>query len=138
MVDSEHDDAYHTRFKSEMRASGIEGPSGLAKALGFSYQAAKKFLEGGGLGLEKHFAAAALFGVRAEWLATGSGPRTETSASTTAAQAIHSLRAMLAGHSQSRRQTLGSMLDRLSQFPDDAELADEVILFLKPPAKKAA
>lgn len=138
MVDSEHDDDYHTRFKAEMRSAGIEGPTGLAKTLGFSYQAAKKFLEGGGLSLDKHFAAAERFGVRAEWLATGKGSRTELIKAPTTGDAIDMLRALLAEHSAARRQTIGSMLERLAISPEDSDLAGELELFLKLPAQKAA
>lgn len=49
--------------------------SELARALGVSYQAVRKVLQGGQFGTENNAAAARRLGVNSDWLATGKGPR---------------------------------------------------------------
>lgn len=68
---------YASRFTSAMRQAG-KTEHDVATALGITYQAVKKVMSGTTkmLRADNNVAAARLFGVNSEWLATGRGSRT--------------------------------------------------------------
>lgn len=63
---------YSERLLLAMRKAGHTTAS-LHRALGVSYQAVKKAVDGGKFGTANHLKAARLLGVNPEWLATGCG-----------------------------------------------------------------
>lgn len=67
---------YASRFNDAMRAAG-KTEHDVAEALGITYQAVKKILNGTSkmLRADNNVVAARLFGVSSEWLATGKGSR---------------------------------------------------------------
>lgn len=71
------DNDYSSRFASAMRQAG-KTEHDVAEAVGITYQAVKKVLNGTSkmLRADNNVAAARLFGVSSEWLATGKGSRT--------------------------------------------------------------
>lgn len=70
---------YSARLKQAMDAAGVDIP-GFSKSLGISYQALRKALNGGRLGMQNHAKAAKMLGVSGDWLATGKGERKTTNA----------------------------------------------------------
>lgn len=71
------DSDYSSRFAEAMRQAG-KTPHEVAKELEITYQAVQKVLRGTSkmLRADNNVAAARLFGVSSEWLATGKGSRT--------------------------------------------------------------
>lgn len=70
-------DDYSERLKAAMaeaKPTPVKIPE-LARALGISYQAVRKVLQGGRLTAENNIAAARYLRVNSEWLATGKGER---------------------------------------------------------------
>ncbi len=65
---------YWDRLKPEMDAKGLS-ISGLAKALGITFQAVAKVRDGGSFGTDNHLKAARLFGLNPEWLSSGKGAK---------------------------------------------------------------
>lgn len=65
---------YSERLKEAMADAEVD-VAGFAKTLGVSYQALRKAINGGRLGMANHLKAAKLLGVNSDWLASGKGPK---------------------------------------------------------------
>jgi transcriptional regulator with XRE-family HTH domain len=67
-------DDYKDRLAAAMKDAGVD-TAALAQAIGVSYQAVRKALNGGKFGAENNAKAAEVLRVSSDWLATGKGPK---------------------------------------------------------------